>query len=479
MRAQRSWPIAVLGALFAAASAAGTAQAGSLQSEDIARAIERHHPLIAAAVEDRVAAEAELMAARGAFDLNVRGRADATPLGYYKNGRFELSLEQPTPLWGMSVFGGWRLGAGSFADYDGKLETNDYGELRAGLALPLWRNGQIDRRRAGLERAKLGPALGQAGLRQQRLEVMRLGLGRYWEWVAAGQRLAIAKSFLRLAETRDQALAERVRRGDLPDIERVENQRALLGRRGFVLSAERSLVQAQLELSLYLRDEQGAPLVPEPSQLPARLPAPGPLPGGEEEATIAAALRLRPDVERLHVTRQQLEIDRRLLRNQLAPAMDLSFAISQDLGPGSYTRSATQLDLGLLIEMPVPNRTARGRLRVAEAALRRLEAGIRLLRDRVRTEVRDALSALTFAAKRVEVAAAERAVAEQVESAERARFELGDGTLLIVNLREQATAEAALRELDALLDYHRAMATYQAVTARLDMETDRSGGPLR
>jgi len=34
-----------------------------------------------------------------------------------------------------------------------------------------------------------------------------------------------------------------------------------------------------------------------------------------------------------------------------------------------------------------------------------------------------------------------------------------------VNLREQATAEARLREVDAVLDWHRASAAFRAATA--------------
>ena len=78
--------------------------------------------------------------------------------------------------------------------------------------------------------------------------------------------------------------------------------------------------------------------------------------------------------------------------------------------------------------------------------------------------MRDALSALRAARTRVQVARRELEVARRLEAAERSRFELGEGTLLLVNLREQASTEAALREVDALADFHRAMASYRAAT---------------
>ena len=53
-------------------------------------------------------------------------------------------------------------------------------------------------------------------------------------------------------------------------------------------------------------------------------------------------------------------------------------------------------------------------------------------------------------------------VSRELEDAERARFELGEGTLFQLNLREMATLESVQREIAALADYHRASASYKA-----------------
>lgn len=56
----------------------------------------------------------------------------------------------------------------------------------------------------------------------------------------------------------------------------------------------------------------------------------------------------------------------------------------------------------------------------------------------------------------------ELTLARALEDGERLRFEQGDSQLLVVNLREQQTAEARLREVDVLLDYQRALAGLKA-----------------
>lgn len=443
-----------------------------LHLESVLASIDRHFPLIEAARRDQQVAEAELLSARGAFDPTVRTRMDGAPLGGYRNGRFDLLFDAPTPLWGTNLFAGYRVAFGKFADYDGKLETNQFGELRAGLSISLLRNGPTDRRRAGIARAELGVPVSATGIKQARIEAARTGSFRYWEWVAAGQRLNVAKLLLKLAEARDAATEARVRRGELARIDRIDNQRAVLGRRGGVVAAERALQAAAIELSIYLRDERGDPLLPDPSQLPAELPGPessppeqGSGPVERDSDQVSVALKNRPELERLRLQREQQRIERDLARNQMLPAIDLLAVASQDFGPGDPFRAPTVIEGGVSIEIPTLNRTARGRRQAAEALLARLDVQARFARDRIRAELADVLSAIATARDRVRIAHEEVELSREVEEAERTRFSLGDSNLIFVNLREQATAEASLREIDARLDYHRARAAYRAVLA--------------
>lgn len=454
--------------------AAAPSDRGPLLLPEVAQSIETFYPLIEAAQRDLQVAEGELQTARGAFDPVVRARADGAPVGYYQSGRVDLLVETPTPWWGTTFFAGYRASFGKFADYDGKLETNQYGELRGGVQVPLWRNGPIDRRRANIARAELGRGAASAGLTQQRIDSLRIGALRYWDWLAAGQRHRLANALLLLATTRDEQMAVRVQRGDLANIERTDNRRALLQRRGLTVLAERGQQQAAIELSLYLRSPDGAPQVVEPGRLPGDFPRP-PAAGidassGRIERDVEWALQKRPEIERLRLAREQLRVERDWARNQQAPAIDAQLAVSQDFGPGSDTRQPTVLEGSLVIDIPTLNRAARGRVTAAQAAMARIDAQLRLQRDRIGTEVRDMLSALSAAAERVRLASEEVRTAREVENAERERFALGDSTLFVVNLREQATFEAALREVDALADFQRALTTYRAVLVKPDAE---------
>gem|GEM_PF-1272888 len=164
------------------------------------------------------------------------------------------------------------------------------------------------------------------------------------------------------------------------------------------------------------------------------------------------------------VQAQRLEV-RRLAENQQLPALDVSLAVSKDFGAGDGKLDKTDVEAALSFEFPLPNRFARGKAQAVSGALLRVLEQERLLRDRAAVEVGDAESALSAARERVRLAGRELEVATELEQAEWHRFELGDGHLLFVNLREVARAEAAVREVDALADFHKAAAAFRAATA--------------
>jgi outer membrane protein TolC len=140
---------------------------------------------------------------------------------------------------------------------------------------------------------------------------------------------------------------------------------------------------------------------------------------------------------------------------------------SQDLGAGDPGRATPELEAGLSLEVPLLARTPRGRIAQATAKVAGLEAQLRFSRDRVQAEVRDTASAVAATARRVEAAGRERGVAERLALAELERLRLGEGSLFLVNLREQAAADAAVREVDALGEHQRARALYEAAVGRL------------
>lgn len=439
----------------------------SLSLGEVLSSADALFPSLTAARADVDAANAEVLSADGAFDPLWKTSATGVPVSGYPQVRVDTAIEVPTPLWGARFFGGYRYGTGKFQSYYGGRETWTGGELRAGAAVPLLRNGPIDRRRANQARAELAREIAGLSVEQQRLELARMATVRYWEWVAAGRKRDIAKALLHIATERDAQLRTRAGVGDVAQFDQQDNQRALVQREQLVVSAQRSLDQASFELSLYLRDENGDPVMPDASRLPTSLPHPV----APELPAPADVLARRPDYQRMVNQKKQTEVELRYAKNQLLPALDIAGVVSKDLGvsprPEADSLGKPELEISALLEVPLLYRAPIGRMRAAEAALAKVNAQLRLAADRVTVDLRDAKNALDAATQRIDWARQEVEVSRKLEAGERKRFDLGDSTQFLVNLREQTTVEAQLREVDAVLDAHRARATLLAASAQL------------
>jgi outer membrane protein, heavy metal efflux system len=421
-------------------------------------------PAIVAAAQGLEGAKSDALTAVGAFDPVFKARGVGQVAGAYPQLRLDGTVEVPTTLWGTSLFAGYRLGLGKIQDYYLERQTLDLGEVRAGVQIPILRNGPTDRRRANLEKAGLQTEVSQLELAMQRLDVERAASLRYFEWVFAGQRRRIAIEFLEVTQTRGQQLDARARAGEVAKIDALDNQRALRQREALAAQAQRSVEQAAFELSLFYRDDSGLPKMPQDEALPEAIEAPNFTVVAQK--SIETAHQQRPDLLRIFQQQKSLEVELRLQLNQRLPAVDVSLSVARDLGNPSRPEleglRQTELEVGLQLEIPLLFRAPTGRIDSTRALLRRLEAQKQVAFERVAVEVKDAQSALVLSRQRLVAAREESTVAKALEDAEKKKFELGDSNLLFVNLREQNTAEAKLRAVDALHESLRALVAYQS-----------------
>ncbi|MGD9903494.1 MAG: TolC family protein [Vicinamibacterales bacterium] len=452
-------------ALMLSLPATVAAQPAALSADELLRAVDRALPLVEQARQEVVAAEGELREAAGAFDVTVGAAAKRTR-GFYDNDRFGAYVEQPLAPWGLNVYGGYRASRGLFAPYDGLAATLSRGELSAGFDLPLLKHRAIDGRRAARAVAELGVDVAGRRLEKTRLTLFKDALAAYWDWAAAGQQLRIAGALLDLAEARDQQLADAVALGQTAAIERTDNRRAILQRRAALVAAERAVQRQAIDVSLYLRGPDGAPQRPALARVPP-LPPPDADVAGDEATLVAAALQRRPELAALAAKRRQQEVELRLAENSRLPSLTWFADAARDLGDGTASRAGASFETGLSFSLPVQRRQAIGKVIQARATLAVIDQDIRWIQDTIRAEVQDALSALAAARAALDLVREEVAVARQLEGLERDRFALGDSTQFVVNLRELATADAAVREARALADYQKALVAVEAATGRL------------
>jgi outer membrane protein TolC len=316
-----------------------------------------------------------------------------------------------------------------------------------------------------LQQAELGQLIANHEFDQTLLEIRRQASHRYWDWVLAGVRLRISERLLQVAEQRNQGILQRVSAGDIPEFEALDNQRAIIERRERRVVAQRLLEQSAIQLSLYWRDSEGQPQLPRVEQLPTEFPIHQAKIELKVDDAITTARLQRPELKRLTLQSEQTETELALQENQRNPALDFQVMGAKDIGYGKDKLNRNELYLGLNVEIPLQQRVAGGRAQVASANLQRLKWERNGLEDRISAEVKDVLSAIKAARQRITLSYQQQKAAQQLEEGEKTRFELGDTTLLFVNLREIASGDAMLQAADANSSLFKADADYQAILA--------------
>lgn len=431
------------------------------------------HPLLQATEQGREQALAELRSAEGAFDTTVSFETSQFATGKYDGTVSKGEIVQPLVDQGAKIFAGYRNTSGEIPFYNDELLTGEGGELKAGIRLPLLRDRAIDPSRAKRVRASLERVFASVRIDERKIELTRASSITYWAWVANGERLRIARQLLDVARERGKQLKKRVQHGDLPGFDLDDNTRAVLQREAALLSAQRALQKSAIELSLFLRDEQGKPLIPGPERLPTRMEPPQVRPESDEDR----AIRRRPELKKLETELEANQVDLALSENQLLPALDISVAASQDAGAGGKVSNQAEMLLGLRVQFPLQNREASGKRLAAISKREQLKHTRRFLQEKAKNELMDASIAIRLALQKYETAKSEQSLAQSLQSGEQTRFQLGDSNLIFVNLREQTAAEASTRVIDALLEAQLASIEYEAAAARAAEESETPEAP--
>jgi outer membrane protein, heavy metal efflux system len=444
---------------------------GLIELGTVLNSVNRHFPLLLAIEEERTMASGQRLAAEGNFDTNVKARALGQD-GIYNNSRFDLSLEQLTPYYGMTYFGGYRLSTGVFPPYYGFYKTGDGGEFRGGVAVPLLRNGPIDRQRASVRQAQIAESLADPVIQRARIDYLRTATRLYWNWVAAGEQYQVAQELKKLAQDRQAGFETQFQRGAIAEIIVIDNRRLIAERQGTVTQAERRLQQTAIELSLYLRDDGGQPWLPTIEQLPktllnAKLQSPK---SENWEADLQTAYANRPELKRFALLKERVAVDLQLTSNQLVPNLTTGVAGYADVGPMKRNSDGTPGDSRAIegsvnFDMPLQFRDATGKQQQARGLLVQLQFQEQFAREQISADVQDAISYLDRALERIQRAREEVQIAQQVTDLEMTRFRIGQVTLLEVNIRELAAAGAKAKLIDALADFYRALADYRAALA--------------
>lgn len=477
--------------------------------EAVAQALERNLD-IAVRRLDPDALRQEIVENEAAFDLALDGTAEFSRSETEPQSAFAASSNKEwflsTGLTKVSRRGGFYRLSWNYNDQDATypggvqqfriVPHRAFSSLTFHAERDLLRNYSLSVEQASIERAKLRHRLSEEDLRTQILVTIESVEQGYWDVFGAYRALDVAHSSLDLAKDFLRQTRIRVDVGTLPPIEITTAEAEVASREEDVIVAENRIRNLEDQLRALVRMTPDSPDWNRPIRT---TDAPGfaPQPIDTDKA-IATALARRPDIVRARVAVEQTQLEERFSAGQTLPQLRVY---------GSYTRSGNNYDLndtvpisypcldvdgnpttctelairdqgrteplselvrsprnndwvvGARFSYPLGNRAAkaavaRTRLRTQQAQLTQDQ-----LEQSIRVEVRTAVRDLQTAARRVETTRVNVTLQRKKLDAEQKRYENGLSTAYQVLQFQTDLRNAELAEIQAIVDYNKALAT--------------------
>lgn len=444
----------------------GTTRSTPISLDEVISSVHLSYPMVQAVFQERNIADGNQLSAWGQFDTKLKAASENGPLGFYETYRNSAGFT--TPIYGGGeYFGGYRNGGGDFQPWYQERETNDGGEFKAGVRIPLIRDREIDARRADVWRATYDQRIADPVIRASLVQFAREAGTAYWKWVAAGQKYKLGQQWLQLAAERNDKIKRRVELQDLDPPELVDNERAIAKREAKLADASRNYQQAAAKLSLFYRDLSGNPLVPAIDRLPD-FPALREIAMAQIAGDILTAQQNRPELSALELKLQQLRVDYAEACNMTKPGLDAQLVGSQDVGePTSKKRDKSEFEVeaALFFDVPLQRRKGRGKMHAVQAKMAQVSAKRRMVQDKVAAEVQMVYAGLIQSRQEALRASEAVRLASRMADIERRRFEVGESDLLKVALREQYALEAAEDVISAKYNHFTAFTEYAATLA--------------
>jgi HAE1 family hydrophobic/amphiphilic exporter-1 len=369
---------------------------------------------------------------------------------------------------------------------------------------PLWRDRSIDRNRQQIRIQRKRLEQSDADFRRLTIDVIQLVQRAYWDLVFAMRNEQNQVANVKLAQENFRRTEASVAAGASAPLQRAEVETELSTRESNLLVANQQVTIAENALKqLMLKD----PLAPEWSKaiIPTDQPSFDETPVVLETA-LKEARDNRPELRRLTLESQVSDINLQYFRNQTKPRVDIvgTFQTNGLAGtpgpdptnPGQTLQPCTgtevtgqscipknfvggygqtlqnlfsfktrQVVVGVTIQLPFKNRTAKANLAAAQIQEQQLAAQTRSQDLSIEVEVRDAVQAVETARRRVLAARDALASAEQQLAGERRLYQVGRSTTFLLFQRENALVNAQNQELQAETDYNKALADLQRATS--------------
>jgi outer membrane protein TolC len=292
----------------------------------------------------------------------------------------------------------------------------------------------------------------------------------YWEVAYAWAELEIRRSSLQLAQERRRLTDASVRGGATAPTELLAVDQVIAQREEDVVVAQLAVTQRSLEF----RRLAGIEIEPEEIDVRVEAPLAAQTTTLQLPDVFRTALARSPEIAALEVAGRGATIEVEVADNGLLPRLDLR-VYGGPVGRGQEVSDAMsalsdggyQIGGEVVIETPLPRRTARGAQERANQERERVRVNMADMRRQIGQSAAEAVALAQTAQRRMQLSTSAIDLTQKNIKAETGRFELGKSSNFDVLLRQEEHTQARLRFARATADYLRATAVVEALTGEI------------
>lgn len=344
--------------------------------ENLYASMLEYHPLVKQNRLLTEMAQQEVRFARGAFDPKLETRLNMKEFDdkdYYKKWIATFSV----PTWfPVDPKIGIEQNTGLFLDPENIFPPSDNNrQLFTGISLPLGKGLFTDDRRAAVQQAKLFTRLAEAEQIKLINKILLEAAKDYWQWYYAYYNYRLLNQNTAIAEEIFRRVKLNVQFGEASVLDTIQAKITLQQRLVERQEAYLDFLNSGVKVSNYLWDAEEQPLQLSNTIAPVLVQSDGELLSVTtlEELSLQAKQN-HPELTKLNVKLDQLEIDRKLAVEYLKPKLDLSYNfLNQPITPTGEFQSFTFLNdykFGFDFAMPILIRKERAKLAQAKLKIK-------------------------------------------------------------------------------------------------------------
>jgi outer membrane protein TolC len=433
----------------------------TLSLKDVYGLVLANHPVVRQADAVKAVGEFELMAARGAFDPQLKSAFDEKSFDgkdYWKIWQTSLRV----PVWnGIDVKAEYQQTTGS--ELDPMLLTPSQGLSSAGLSIPLGQGLLIDARRAAVKQAGYMRSMLQA---EQQVMINKLFLqvnSDYLEWSLRYEYSRLLADAVRLGAERLENIRYKVVIGEVQALDSVELLIELQNRTGLYLQALNDYRNAGLVLSNHLWDPDGNPVQVDSLLAPEVFRS---FATGDSLPDFQSLLELsenHPDILQLDAKYGQAEVEKRWAAEKIRPKLNVEYNV---LGSGAdifdgvpdYKSWTDNHKVGITFSTSLFLREERGKYSIAKLKQERIRLETDYRKRQIATDLRTVFNEIGLLRQQLTLQQSQVANAQRLLEGETIRFNEGEGSVFFINTRENALVNSKMKLAELNIKYEKSTA---------------------